>query len=130
MSKISILPADFDSAITELLEIYHNEVVAKMNAEGEKAIKRLVHLTKISAPKRSGDYAKNITHKTRADPITKCKRYTWGVKAPHYRLTHLLVNGHPTVNGGRVPGDPFLKEALDEVLSEYEAGVEEALKND
>jgi hypothetical protein len=32
------------------------------------------------------------------------------------------------VNGGRVPGDPFLKNALDEVLPDYEKDVEEALK--
>ena len=130
MSETLISPADLGAAIAEMLDIYCDEVVEKVNAEGEKAIKRLVHLTKISAPKRSGEYSKNITYTASANPVTKCKKYTWGAKAPHYRLTHLLVNGHPTVNGGRVPGDPFLEEALDEVLPDYEAGVEEALKND
>lgn len=130
MSKTLISPADLGAAIAEKLDIYCDEVVETVNAEGEKAIKRLVHLTRISAPKRSGEYAKSITYTESANPVTKCKRYTWGAKAPHSRLTHLLVNGHPTVNGGRVPGDPFLEDALDEVLPAYEAGVEEALKND
>ena len=130
MSKTLISPSNLGAAIAEMLDIYCDEVVETVNAEGEKAIKRLVHLTRISAPKRSGEYAKSITYTENANPVTKCKRYTWGAKAPHSRLTHLLVNGHPTVNGGRVPGDPFLEDALDEVLPAYEAGVEEALKND
>ena len=130
MSKTSISPADLGAAIAEILDIYCDEVVDAVNAEGEKAVNRLVQLTKISAPKRSGRYAKSITYTESADPVTKCKKYTWGAKAPHYRLTHLLVNGHPTVNGGRVDGDPFLQDALDEVLPEYENGVVEALKND
>ena len=56
-------------------------------------------------------------------------RATWYVKAPHYRLTHLLVHGHAKKDGGRVQGDPFLQNALDEVLPEYERAVEEGLKN-
>ena len=56
-------------------------------------------------------------------------RATWYVKAPDYRLTHLIVHGHATKDGGRTRGNPFLKNALDEVLPEYEREVEEVLKN-
>ena len=55
--------------------------------------------------------------------------YIWYVRAPAHRLTHLLVHGHATKDGGRTKGDPFLKNALDEVLPEYEQRVEEAIKN-
>ena len=50
-----------------------------------------------------------------------------GFYATH-RLTHLLVHGHATRNGGRTKANPFLKNALDAVLPEYERAVEEAVK--
>lgn len=123
----TIRPQDLGDAIAEQLTIYHADKLEKVNAAGEKAAKKLVKLTKKSAPKDSGDFAKSLTYtaekKTGGDIA-----YTWGAKAPHYRLTHLLVHGHPTVNGKRVKGDPFLDNALATVLPEYENDVEEALK--
>lgn len=128
MSNTSIKPSDLGAAITEQLTLYHTEVVEEVNAAGEKAVKNLVKLTKLTAPKRSGDYQKSITYTAKKKPATGDTEFTWGAKAPHHRLTHLLVNGHPTANGGRVEGDPFLEKALDTVLPEYEKDVEEALK--
>ena len=123
----TIRPQDLGAAIAEQLTIYHADTLEKVNAAGEKAAKKLVKLTKASAPKKSGDFAKSLTYtaktKTGGDIA-----YTWGAKAPHHRLTHLLVNGHPTVNGKRVKGDPFLENALDIVLPEYENDVKEALE--
>ena len=123
----TIRPQDLGAAIAEQLTIYHADKLEKVNAAGEKAAKKLVKLTKASAPKKSGDFAKSLTYtaekKTGGDIA-----YTWGAKAPHHRLTHLLVNGHPTVNGKRVKGDPFLENALDIVLPEYENDVKEALE--
>ena len=56
------------------------------------------------------------------------KKFVWHVKAPDYRLTHLLVHGHATKTGGRTKADPFLHKALDVVLPEYEQAVKEACK--
>lgn len=122
----SIKPHDLGDAIAEQLTQYHADVVKRLNAAGLKAIKKLVSLTKKNAPKDSGDYAKSITFQ-QTDLFTGDAEYTWGAKAPHYRKTHLLVNGHATVNGGRVPGDPFLEKALESVLPEYEEDVEGVL---
>ena len=123
----TIRPQDLGAAIAEQLTIYHADKLEKVNAAGEKAAKKLVKLTKKSAPKKSGDFSKSLTYtaetKTGGDIA-----YTWGAKAPHHRLTHLLVNGHPTVDGKRVKGDPFLQNALDTVLPEYENDVKEALE--
>ena len=58
------------------------------------------------------------------------KKYIWHVKAPDHRLTHLLVHGHATRNGGRTKADPFLQNALDTVLPEYETAVKEAVQSD
>lgn len=124
----SIKPTDLGKAITEQLTLYREDIIEKVNEAGEKAVKALVKKTKKTAPKRSGDYRKAITSTETKNPATGDKEYTWGAKAPYYRLTHLLVKGHAKQNGGRVDGDPFLENALAEVLPEYEKDVEEAIK--
>ena len=124
---VKIKPEDLGKALAEQLTIYHADKLEKVNAVGEKAVKQLVKLTKKSAPKASGDFAKSLTYETEKKTGGDIA-YTWGAKAPHYRLTHLLVHGHPTVNGKRVKGDPFLENALATVLPEYENDVKEALR--
>lgn len=130
MAKKSIKAADLGEAIAEQLSLYCEEKVEEVNAAGEKAIKKLVSLTKKTAPKRphGGDYAKSITHTAKVVGATGDKEFTWGAKAPQHRLTHLLVHGHATLNGGRTRKDPFLENALETVLPEYERDVEEALR--
>lgn len=130
MAKTSIKATDLGEALAEQLELYHDDVIEKVNAAGEKAIKKLVKLTRKAAPIRSGDYRKSLTYTATENPATGDKEFTWGAKAPHHRLTHLLVKGHPTPDGGRTRSDPFLENALETVLPEYEKEVEEALKND
>ena len=130
MAKTTIKPSDLGEAIAEQLALYHADVVERVNAAGEKAAKELVSVTKKTAPKRTGAYRKSLTYTAKENASTGDKEFTWGAKAPHHRLTHLLVKGHPTRNGGRTKGDPFLENALDAVLPEYEKDLEEALKHD
>jgi hypothetical protein len=127
MSKY-IKPVEIGTAIAEELTLYHKDTLEKVNASGEKAIKELVKRTKATAPKATGGFRKAITSKVEINKATGDKTYIWGAKAPHHRRTHLLVHGHAKPNGGRVPGDPFLQDALDQVLPEYEREIEEALK--
>lgn len=122
----SIDPSQLGSAISELLGVYHEDVVERLNDAGDRAIKKLVSITKKTAPRISGNYAKSITHKVVAK-LGGCKEFIWGAKAPEHQKTHLLVNGHLGPDGRRVPGNPFLEKALDTVLPEYEADVEEVL---
>lgn len=129
MAKNSISPADLGEAVSEVLSQYREDIQVRVNEAGERAVKKLVRLTKKSAPKRSGAYRRSITYGA-VDKLLGVKSFIWGAKAPHHRLTHLLVKGHPTAKGGRVPGDPFLENALEIVLPEYEKDVEEAIKND
>ena len=128
MAKTSIKPSDFSKALSEELGLYHKDVVEKINAAGEKAAKDLVKKTKATAPKDQGDFRKALTYAAETSGVTGEKTFTWGAKAPKHRLVHLLVKGHAKQNGGRVPGDPFLENALDQVLPAYEKEVEEALK--
>lgn len=127
---MAIKPSELDRALQQELTTYHRQLLNRVSAAGEEAVKALVKKTKATAPKRSGAFRKAITHKVTVNKATGDQRFIWGAKAPHHRLTHLLVHGHAKKNGGRVEGDPFLTNALNEVLPEYENAVKEAVKND
>lgn len=122
----TIKPTDLGDAIAQELTTYHEDVLNKINQLGEEAVKTVVKKTKATAPEKTGDFRKRIASKVIPGPFGN--KNIWYVKAPDHRITHLLVHGHAKVNGGRVPGDPFLKNALDEVLPDYEKNVEEAVK--
>lgn len=128
MAKPTLDPRKFAKALEQELTLYHQEVIEKVDAVGEKSIKKLVKRTKTTAPERTGSYRRSLKWEKVTADYKECSKFRWGAKAPHHRLTHLLVNGHDKANGGRVDGDPFLERALDEVLPEYEAEVKEALQ--
>ena len=116
-------------AIQEELTRYHDRVKSQVNVASEETAKALVKKTKATAPKRSGAYRRSLTYKESTNALG-VKTFTWGASGRFARLTHLLVHGHAKANGGRVEGDPFLHNALDELAPEYERKVQEALQND
>lgn len=127
--RTSIKVTDLGDAITQELTLYHKDVVARVDKIGEASIKQLAKLTAATAPVgKRGDYRKSISCKRLVKRATG-STYVWYVKSPHHRLSHLLVHGHATKDGGRTKADPFLKNAVDQVLPEYEAAVERTLKN-
>lgn len=110
------------------LTVYAGQVTEAVNEEGRKAMKELVKQTKASAPVgHRGSFKRNIAMRTDKDGRGS-KRYTWYVKPPDHRLAHLLAHGHATKNGGRTRPDPFLQNALDQVLPEYERQIREAIR--
>lgn len=129
MGKISITPGDLAKAIDQELTTYHREVMDEIRAATRKSMAELVRKTRATAPKNTGDFSKAIAGDFRglAKGLHTAKA-TWYVKSPHYRLTHLLVHGHEKVNGGRTKGNPFLENALNEVLPAYEEAIKEAVK--
>ena len=127
MSNIS--PNNLQDAIRRELTVYSENLTEAVNAAGEQAVKKLVKRTKATAPVGvRGTFKKNISSKE-IESVSGMKKYVWHVKAPDHRLTHLLVHGHVTPTGGRTRANPFLKNALAEVLPEYEKAVEEAARN-
>lgn len=128
MSK-SVKPWDLGKAIEKELTIYSRDVTESLDEAANTAIKKLTNLTRRTAPVgHRGRFKRSISwmqdHKS-----ARGSSYVWYVRAPAHRLTHLLVHGHATKDGGRTKGDPFLQNALDDVLPEYEQRVEEAIKN-
>lgn len=129
MGQIKISGNQLAQAVTEELTIYGEQVEEALIGATREAVVKLVRKTRATAPVRSGEFRKHIAGDFRGlKRGTRNPHATWYVKAPHYRLTHLLVHGHPKRGGGWVDGDPFLHNALNEVLPEYENAVKEALK--
>lgn len=119
--------ADLDVAIKQTLTLYHQDVNERIDAAAQKAVKDLVNKTKATAPVGArGSFAKSIAWK-QSNKSRFSSTYVWHVKAPNYRLTHLLVHGHATKNGGRTRANSFLHNAWDEVRKVYEEDIEEAL---
>lgn len=122
---------DLGGAIAQELTVYSKEVQDKVNKAGRKAIKEVERKTKDTAPFNARayhqHYADQITTKTEKSR-TGDETHTWYAKGAGGRLTHLLVNGHETRDGGRTQASPFLQNALDDVLPDYEKEVEEACR--
>ena len=113
--------------IAEVLSEYSQEVVEKVNISSEKVGKETVKMLKATSPKKTGKYAKSWAMKTEPEVGQPHKRIIHA-KAPHYRLTHLLEHGHAKIGGGRVEGKPHIRPAEEEVIREFTAAVEEAIK--
>lgn len=127
--SVTVKVADLDAVLRQTLTLYHEDTNATIDKASADAVKKLAKRTKATAPKGArGDFKKNISSK-----LLKKNRngstYVWYVKAPDHRLTHLLVKGHATRDGGRTRADPFLENAMAETLPEYENAIKEALQN-
>lgn len=127
---------DLSTQMGQVLTVYNEEINEKLRAITRESMKQLVKETKATAPKgRRSQYRKNIAADyQRLNSSARGLKgqnvsATWYVKAPDYRLTHLLVHGHATKDGGRTTPNPFLRNAVDRVIPEYEQKVQEALSN-
>lgn len=130
MGKITITADKLAQALGQELTLYHEDVLENLREATRQSMADLVKKTRATAPVgHRGNFRKNISGDFRG--LKRGSRHvsaTWYVKAPDYRLTHLLVHGHATKDGGRTKADPFLENALNETLPEYEQAVREAIK--
>ena len=140
MNKINVKADELSAVLEAQLSKYNQDVNDQLAEAVDKSITRLVKITKQTAPrgKRNGQFAKNIA--AEKSELKKAKsrvhaglhgrvvKAIWHVKAPDYRLTHLIVHGHDKKGGGRTRANPFLKNAVDQVLPEYEQAVQEVFK--
>lgn len=123
---------DLSGAIARELTVYGKNAQENVNKAGRKAIKEVERKTRDTAPFNARAYHEHYADMiaTQTDKArTGDETHTWYVKPPGHRLTHLLVHGHETRDGGRTSGSSFLQGALDDVLPDYEREVEEAVKN-
>ena len=126
MRDETVTISTLDKAIAGALDEYNADVQSKIRTLVDDAMRKLVRITKATAPRRTGKYAKSISSKVSADtPSTYAQM--WYVRGDRAMLTHLLNDGHAKVNGGRVPGTHFLDYAKKQVIEEYLEAVKEAV---
>lgn len=119
-NKISI--DDLAKTIESEVRNWTKDVVDDIDDIKKDITKNGVKQLRESSPKRTGDYAKNWTSQ-------KLKNGDQVIyqKAPTYRLTHLLENGHAKRNGGRVSPKVHIAPVEEELLSNYISRVEKRL---
>lgn len=129
MKKISI--NNLDSEIMSQLNVYNQAITESIKNQTKKSMKQLVDTTKNTAPvgKRSKHYKDSISSE-KVSENTQRVVYRWYVKAPNYRLSHLLNNGHALRNGGRYKGTQFIDKAYNQTIQDYNKAIEEAIQHD
>ena len=119
--------------VSEQLGLYSQELKSEISDITKKYATELVKETKATAPtgNRNGNkYRDSIKCKKQSETLNGIS-YLWYVdsKDSNYRLTHLLVNGHATRDGGRTQPNDFLEKALSKVSDDFIKAIEEAIQN-
>lgn len=117
---------NLNKVIMEELTLYTDKVKEKVDKCTEESMKKLVKETKDTAP--VGHRKKHYKSKITSKKLDK-GRYLWYVKAPDYRLSHLLENGHALRNGGRTRGTHFIGKANDLIQKEYEENLKKEIES-
>ena len=126
-NKIAI--TQLSPKMQELLNQYAGNVTGKIKTLAEETVVELTKNTKTTSPEKTGDYKRHISYEKTRETSTSTI-YTWHVKDPEYRLTHLLVNGHAKRNGGRVGSKFPLAEQVIEAENKFVNGVKEIIENE
>ena len=131
MAKILLESEELTDAIMDMLTDYKKEVADGIFRAGRKAIKEIERKSIDNAPigrRVAGDhFRESIASKSEQDRLGN-STHIWYVKAPNYRLTHLLVHGHATRDGGHTRPNPFLKNAPEGALQKYLKDCEKVIK--
>ena len=124
-------PSDFAAKVAAQLQDYSAETMYRIRAETIDCAKDCVAELKRTSPRRKGKgggaYARSWTYHqetSSAKLTTVCTVHN----GKHYRLTHLLEDGHETRDGYRTRAFPHIKPAEDRVVAEYVKRAKEAIE--
>jgi hypothetical protein len=130
MSNRRCSPEEFEAALQDMFKDYTDEVTANQKKAIDTVADEVNSTIKahILFKQHSGKYVKSF-RVAKTYESTFEKRKTWYVKAPNYRLTHLLENGHALRQGGRTRAYPHIKYGEEIAIKRMVELSEEAVKN-
>jgi predicted TIM-barrel enzyme len=118
----------FAAELAKQLQDYSDAVATEVKNAVDQVAKEVVEEIKshVSFNQPTGDYVKSMSLKTTVDGrFSKVK--TWYVRAPHFRLTHLLEKGHALRGGGRTRAYPHIKYGEDLAQKRMDEVAQEAI---
>lgn len=134
MTNKKIQADELENEIKKMLTDYTEEVTDITKDVVDKVADGVMEETKSHITWKDKVYASHFALKTSFED-KRNKRKTWYVKAPHYRLTHLLEFGHhtrlkPNHNGKQSTAKyPHVKYGYEFALKNLEREMKEAIEN-
>lgn len=120
---------EIGKVIEKDLSLYQRDINDGVKKAVAKHMRALVKETKAHRYKEdTGAYRKAISSRKLFETANSLEMQ-WYVKAPHYRLTHLLEYGHATRNGGRTIAYGNLGKSSAKAIKGFEDEVMEAIGN-
>lgn len=118
-----------EDALKKELTLYQDDINTSVREAVKVNMRAMVKETKAQRFKEdTGNYRKAIASRP-GIRTPNTLSMIWYVKAPHYRLSHLLEYGHATRNGGRTVAYGFISKAEDTAITNLEKDITEAIKN-
>ena len=100
---------ELEIEIVKELKAYSDEVAKGLKKSVKDVAKETVRTLKTTSPRDTGEYARGWTSKVEFESPEDIRVRISNRTKP--QLTHLLENGHATVNGDRVDGRPHIRPA-------------------
>jgi hypothetical protein len=128
MSTVAI--DDLASLLAEYMDNYSQDVTDGVKKAVDTVAEEVNQEIKnhITFKQPTGKYVKAFRIKTAFEDRYN-KRNTWHVASPHYRLPHLLENGHALRQGGRSAAYPHIKYGDELAQKRMEELAKEAIEN-
>lgn len=117
MSGIRVDSGELSAAIMREMEAYAGIAVDTVKKITKDVSKDTAKNLKSNAPKRTGKYAASWKSKKEYETSVKAGYVVYSKE--HYRLTHLLENGHAKRNGGRVAAKPHIASEEEKAIAEF-----------
>lgn len=125
MSKTGV--DNLSNRIIKELKTYAKVTTGKVKEAVKTAGKTAKEEINMTAPKRTGAYAKSWAVKTLNETGSRLVLVVHSRNK--YQLTHLLEYGHAKRGGGRVEARAHIAEAESKAVRSFEKEIEEAVKN-
>lgn len=119
---------EFAAELEQSLGAYNKDVNDALDRAGERCGKDTNSVIKKHC-KFKGDKYIRAFRLERVKDSSLTSHWRWYVKAPYYRLTHLLENGHAKRNGGgRTTAYPHISHGEEFARENYEEYAKEELE--